>query len=99
MERDRSRRLLVMHVGDPPHGNEIAALGSGLNPETRVAYAISYLIGSGAFQRLKRCEEEACDKFFIGRPDSTWCSKRCGSRARGKKKRKLDRESGILPGA
>lgn len=95
----RYRRLLVMNEGEPPQWHEIADLGSGLNPETRAAYAISHLIGSGAFQRLKRCEEEACDKFFIGRPDSTWCSKRCGSRARGKKKRKLDRESGILPGA
>lgn len=95
----RYRRLLEMNEGDPPQWHEIADLGSSLNPETRAAYAISHLIGSGAFQRLKRCEEEACENFYLGRPDSTWCSKRCGSRARGKKKRKLDRESGILPGA
>ena len=95
----RYRRLLVMNEGEPPQWDEIADLGSGLDPETRVAYAISHLIGSGAFQRLRRCEEEACDNFYLGRPDSTYCSKRCGNRARGKRKRKNDRESGILPGA
>lgn len=92
------RRLLVMNDGEPPQWREIADLGSGLNPETRVAYAISHLIGSGAFQRLRRCGEEACENFYLGRPDSTFCSKRCGNRARGQRKRKRDRESGILPG-
>ena len=95
----RYRRLLVMNDGEQPQWHEIADLDSGLNPETRVAYAISHLIGSGAFQRLRRCEEEACENFYLGRSDSTYCSKRCGNRARGKRKRKLDRESGILPGA
>lgn len=95
----RYRRLLVMNEGEDPQWHEIADLGSRLNPETRVAYAISHLIGSGAFQRLKRCEEEACEEFYLGRPNSKRCSKRCGNRARGKRKRKLDRESGILPGA
>jgi len=95
----RYRRLLVMNEGEPPQWHEIADLGSGLDPETRVAYAISHLIGSGAFQRLRRCQEEVCENFYLGRPDSTYCSKRCGNRARGKRKRKLDRESGILPGA
>ena len=45
----RYRRLLVMNEGEPPQWHEIADLGSGLNPETRAAYAISHLIGSGAF--------------------------------------------------
>lgn len=93
------RRLLVMNEGEEPQWHEIADLGSGLDPETRAAYAISHLIGSGAFQRLRRCEEDACENFYLGRPDSTYCSKRCGNRARGKRKRKLDRERGILPGA
>jgi len=95
----RYRRLLVMNEGELPQWHEIADLGSGLNPETRVAYAILHLIGSGAFQRLRRCQEDACENFYLGRPDSTYCSKRCGNRARGKRKRKLDRESGVLPGA
>ena len=94
----RYRRLLTMDESGSPHWDAIADL-DGIGPESKAAYALSHLVGSGAFQRLSRCEEDDCDDFFLGRPDQLWCSARCGSRARGKKKRKLDRERGVLPGA
>ncbi|MDH3691801.1 MAG: CGNR zinc finger domain-containing protein [Gammaproteobacteria bacterium] len=95
----RYRRLLAMDEGGSPRWHEIADLDGDLEPESKAAYAISHLVGSGAFQRLGQCEEDACDRFFLGPPNRMWCSDRCGSRFRGREKRKLDRERGVLPGA
>lgn len=94
----RYRRLLTMGEGRSPHWDNIADLDD-IGPESRVAYAISHLVGSGAFQRLRQCQDDKCDDFFLGPPNRKWCSDRCGSRARGREKRKLDRERGALPGA
>jgi len=94
----RYRRLLDLDEATSPQWHEVADLDKDLNPESKAAYAISHLLGSGAFQRLRQCQENACDRFFLGPPNSKWCSPRCGSRARGRDKRKRDRESGVLPG-
>ena len=93
----RYRRLLTLDEGGSPLWNNIANLDD-IEPESSVAYAISHLLGSGAFKRLLQCQEEKCDDFFLGRPDRKWCSDRCGSRTRNRAKRKSDRESGVLPG-
>ena len=94
----RYRRLLTKDEGGSPRWDDVANL-EGIGPESKAAYALSHLVGSGAFQLLRRCQEEKCDDFFLGPPNRKWCSDRCGSRARGKEKRKLDRERGVLPGA
>ncbi len=93
----RYRRLLTLDEGGSPLWNNIADLDD-IEPESSAAYAISHLLGSGAFQRLRQCQEDACDQFFLGPPNAKWCSPRCGSRSRGRDKRKRDRESGVLPG-
>lgn len=94
----RYRRLLNLDEGGSPRWDEIADLGNDIEPESKAAYAISHLLGSGAFQRLRQCRADACDRFFLGPPNAKWCSPRCGSRFRGRDKRKRDRESGVLPG-
>ena len=93
----RYRRLLDIYEGGSPRWNNIADLDD-IEPESSAAYAISHLVGSGAFERLRQCQEDACDRFFLGPPNAKWCSSRCGSRSRGRDKRIRDRESGVLPG-
>ena len=94
----RYRRLLHKDEGASPRWFNVADLHDEIDSESKAAYAIIHLVGSGAFRRLKQCEEDACDSFFLGPPNSKWCSDGCGSRARGRVKRKRDRESGVLPG-
>ena len=92
----RYRRLLALEKGASPCWHNIADLDDDLNPEIRAAYAISHLVGSGAFRRLRQCQDDGCDRFFLGPPNAKWCSARCGSRARGRDKRKRDRARGVI---
>lgn len=39
---------------------------------------------------LKKCELRDCENLYLGRPDSKWCSKTCGSKSRVRKKRRND---------
>jgi hypothetical protein len=94
----RYRRLLNLDEDGSPRWDSIADLGGDIGSESKAAYAISHLLGSGAFQRLRQCQEDTCDRFFLGPPNARWCSDRCGSRSRGRDKRKRDSESGALPG-
>ena len=91
------KRILDIYDDGRPRWTNIADL-DGLEPESKAAYAISNLIGSGTFERLRQCQDNACDQFFLGPPNALWCSKRCGSRARGRAKRKRDRDAGVLRG-
>ena len=58
----RYRRVLDISDGGRPRGSNIADL-DGLEPESKAAYAISHLVGSGAFERLRQCQDNACDRF------------------------------------
>lgn len=58
------------------------------DPELSVAYGVSHLWAAGALDGLKRCQAKDCQQFFLGRPNSKWCSKTCGSKHRVTKMRK-----------
>lgn len=60
------------------------------NPEAYAADDFSKLLTSGELKRLKRCQMEDCDHFFLGPPQARWCSKSCGSKFRVREKRKRD---------
>ena len=62
------------------------------DPELSVAYGVAHLLAIGAFEGLKRCRMQTCQRFFISRPDAKWCSKACGSKHRVTQKRKRDRQ-------
>ena len=94
----RYRRLLNLAEGGAPRWDNIADLGDAIGPESKAAYAISHLLDTGAFHRLRQCQADACDRFFLGSPNAKWCSSNCGSRSRGRNKRKRDRESGVMRG-
>ncbi len=58
------------------------------DPELSVAYSVSHLLAAGTLDGLKRCQAKDCQQFFLGRPNSKWCSKSCGSKHRVTKMRK-----------
>lgn len=61
-----------------------------LDPGAYAADDFSKLLTSGELKRLKRCQHEGCEKFFLGPSQARWCSKICGSKFRVRKKRKRD---------
>ena len=81
--------LLPSEIGCPKNGY-IAKYDKIPSPAAYAADDFSKLLTSGMLKRLKRCQLEGCDKFFLGPPQATWCSKTCGSKYRVRKKRKKD---------
>jgi len=81
--------LIPSENGYPQNGY-IANYDKTTKPEAIAADDFSKLLSSGMLKRLKRCQMKDCEKFFLGPPQATWCSKACGSKFRVRKKRKLD---------
>jgi hypothetical protein len=55
------------------------------------ALAMVRIVIEGLLPRIKRCEEkENCGRYFFGDPRAHWCSRKCGSRARVRAKRRKD---------
>jgi hypothetical protein len=81
--------LLPSETGFPQNGY-IAKYDKIPTPEAYAADDFSKLLTSGKLKRLKRCQLEGCDNFFIGPPQARWCSKTCGSKFRVREKRKRD---------
>lgn len=61
-----------------------------INPDPIVfgAYMFSNVALLGGLEKLKRCQNNNCLKFFIGRTNTKWCTDSCGSKYRVKKMRK-----------
>jgi hypothetical protein len=74
-----------------PHWDYIADTADFTDPRTTAAYAFSQQLTLDGFIGLKRCHLKSCRKFFIGRPNTKWCSDSCGSLHRVRQKRKRDR--------
>ena len=53
-------------------------------------------VNSGLIDKLKTCQLEGCNNYFIGGPHAKWCSENCGSKYRVRKKRKKDRQRQML---
>ncbi len=81
--------LLPSEIGFPQNGY-IAKYDKTPSPEAYAADDFSKLLTSGMLKRLKRCQMEGCEKFFLGPPQAIWCSKTCGSKYRVREKRKRD---------
>lgn len=71
--------LVTVHVAYIPYNPPPLIFG---------AYMFSNVTTLGGFEGLKRCQSKGCLKFFIGRTNTKWCSKSCGSKYRVKKMRK-----------
>jgi len=81
--------LLPSETGFPQNGY-IAKYDKIPTPEAYAADDFSKLLTSGKLKRLKRCQMEGCENFFLGPPQARWCSKTCGSKFRVREKRKRD---------
>ena len=81
--------LIPSENGFPQNGY-IAKYDKIPTPEALAADDFSKLLTSGKLKRLKRCQMEGCENFFLGPPQARWCSKACGSKFRVRKKRKRD---------
>lgn len=73
-----------------PKNAYIAQLDPMPTQEAYAADHFSMLLTSGELERLKRCQLEGCENFFLGPPQARWCSKSCGSKFRVREKRKRD---------
>lgn len=87
----RYHHILMYSPQGLPYWRHIANADQIDDPELAIAYSVSQLLAIGAFENLKRCRMRSCQNFFIGRPDSKWCSPACGSKHRVTQKRKRDR--------
>lgn len=88
----RYHHILMYSSKGMPYWRHVANADQIDDPELSIAYSIAHLLACGAFENLKRCEQNDCQKYFIGRPNNKWCSKTCGSLHRVRQKRKKDRE-------
>jgi hypothetical protein len=74
-----------------PHWDHVADMEHFNDPSVTAAYAFSQQMTLDGFTGLKRCKMKSCKRFFIGRPDSKWCSTACGSRYRVSQMRKRNK--------
>ena len=81
--------LLPSETGFPQNAY-VAKYDKIPKPEAYAADDFSKLLSSGKLKRLKRCQMEGCENFFLGPPQARWCSKTCGSKFRVREKRKRD---------
>lgn len=79
--------LLPSEIGFPQNGY-VAKYDKIPSPEAYAADDFSKLLTSGMLKRLKRCQMDGCEKFFLGPPQAKWCSKSCGSKFRVREKRR-----------
>ena len=84
--------ILNRDVDGAPRWEHIVHLDSGVPTEAKVAYGVSHLLAGGGFEKLRRCQDEECEQFFIGPPNRKWCSDNCGSRMRGRDLREKRRQ-------
>lgn len=60
-------------------------------PQAGASYAFAQLLCAGYLDKLRKCENPPCDRFFLGRSNSKWCCATCGSIVRVHRKRRKDR--------
>lgn len=74
-----------------PRWEHAARMDDPIDRRIHVAHGIAHFLASGGFRRLRRCQADGCGNFYLGPPQSKWCSTNCGGRERGRRKREKDR--------
>lgn len=87
----RYHHILMHSSKGSPYWRRVANADQMQEPELWIAYSMAHLLTCGAFEGLKRCGLIECQKYFIGRPNTKWCSKNCGTNYRVRQKRKKDK--------
>jgi predicted RNA-binding Zn ribbon-like protein len=89
--------LLGLTEDGSPRWEQFARMEEPVDSRIRAAQGIAHFLASNGFRRLRRCQASECHKFFLGPPQSKWCCENCGSRERGREKRKKDRKQRFAP--
>lgn len=84
------RNVLVKSDKGHPEWAFIANFTVPITPKQNAAILFSHLLSIEALERVKLCRMEGCNSFFVGPPNRKWCSEKCGSHHRVRKKRKID---------
>lgn len=94
---EHSKSIKFRHIFAFPKGSQKPELLEVLDME--IGFGTPYLqslypflcaVKSGEIDNLKQCGSDNCKKFFLGRKNQKWCSDKCGSKSRMKKKRERD---------
>lgn len=81
-------QCLVENIENKLRAVHIAYMPPNPSPMIFGAYMFSHITSLGGFEKLRRCQNSDCLKFFLGRTNAKWCSSSCGSICRVKKMRK-----------
>lgn len=81
-------QCLVENIDNSLRAIHVAYMPFNPHPLIFGAYMFSHVTSLGKFEGLKRCQNNICTKFFIGRTNAKWCSNSCGSKYRVTKMRK-----------
>jgi hypothetical protein len=92
LEKLRFRHVLIPSKSGYPSWEFIVDFTQEMLPDEAAAVLFSHLLSIGALTNVRRCEMKECSRFFVGRPNTKWCSKSCGGKYRVRKKRKRDLE-------
>lgn len=84
--------LSISKRGEAYWQQNIADMQKDSQPPEFAAYALSHHLAAGGLDGLKRCELSDCRKFFVGRPNSKWCTKSCGGKHRVRRQRKRKKD-------
>lgn len=89
---DAKIQRLVKNCDNKLIGVDIAYMPyNNTDPLVFGAYMFHCVTSLGGLEKLKRCQNIECVKFFISRTNAKWCTSSCGSKCRVKKMRKNKR--------
>ena len=60
------------------------------------ALMVSRFVNSELIDKLRTCQLDGCNNYFLGGPRAKWCSDNCGSKFRVRDKRKKDKQRQML---
>ena len=86
-------QCLVENIENKLSAIHLAHIPFNPHPLIFGAYMFSHVTSLGGFEGLKRCQNADCHKFFLGRPNSKWCTNSCGSKYRVNKMRQNKKAS------
>lgn len=84
------RNVIIKSKKKNPEWAFIANMTTPMTPLQNATILFSHLVTTEALDKVKLCNMSKCNNFFVGSPNKKWCSKKCGSLHRVRKKRKRD---------
>lgn len=84
--------VLGLSEDGSPRWEHAARMDDPTDSRITAAHGIAHFLASGGFRKLRRCQAQGCGNFYLGPPQSKWCTDTCGSRERGRRKRAKDKK-------